>query len=435
MLSSNKFTVEELIPFLGILVTVVTIVIFCYLKGYKEFWSPLTIIAVIFGYYCCLGPYQAVENGDTYDRLLNMRKFYTSSLWGAFVSLLSYVGGFLIHGKSNSKIVPSYSNEVLLEYGKKTFLIGFILFTISTGGNVTKLINPLDAQYVQQVGGSFGNYLGLSLNFVIPGITLLFLYFIITRQKFLWFIIPFVVAVGIFITLGFRYRLVLLLGSMAIVYYNKEMKRPNLIFIAVAIFLFITFMGIINISRQYGTGLRIEKLEGKDTEGYYRSGLRESLIFQTSGAIIDMVPEKHPHAGLQPIWSTLIFPIPSSIYKEKNSSEYLFSALDAVYGEKYSKGAAIMAYGEYYLAFGWAGIIIGGLITGWFFRKLYNWYLANTGNALVVVAYAITVTYLYVMLSRGYLPQVTNLFFFSVFPIYVVLNAARKKYGKIYSIA
>jgi hypothetical protein len=217
---------------------------------------------------------------------------------------------------------------------------------------------------------------------------------------------------------------------MAIVFYNFRMKKPNLIFISVAIFVFISLMGIINISRQYGSGLNVSKLEGKGTEGYYKSGLRESLIFQTSGAIIDLVPEKLPYAGLQPLWSTIIFPIPSAIYKEKNSSEYLFSALDGIYGKKYSKGAAMMAYAEYYLAFGWFGIVVGGLITGWFFRKLWNWYVANSTNPIAITAYAVTVTYLYVILSRGYLPQVTNLFFFSVVPIYVVLRLARAKYSK-----
>lgn len=432
-MQTGEFIADEIVPFVGLLLTVVAILIVSYTKGFKEFWSPLTIIAIIFGYYCCLGPYQAVTSGDTFDRLINMRKYYPSALWGALISLWSYVLGFYLHGKGNPKIIPQFSNDVLLEYGKKTFLVGFILFTISTGGNVTKLINPLNAEYVEQVGGSVANYLGLSLNFLIPGITLLFLYFIATRKGLLWFVIPFVLAIGIFITLGFRYRLVLLIGSIAIVYYQTQKKRPNIIFISFAIFLFISFMGIINLTRQYGSGLNVKKLEGKDTQGYYKSGLRESLIFQTSGAIIDIIPEHHPHAGFQPIWSTIIFPIPSTVYKEKNSSKYLFDALDAIYGKKHSKGAAVMAYGEYYLAFGWLGIIIGGIITGWFYRKLWNWYRINSMNPLVLVAYAVTVTYLYVILSRGYLPQVTNLFFFSVIPIYVVLNAARKKYGRMLS--
>ncbi|HMJ67972.1 MAG TPA: O-antigen polymerase [Cyclobacteriaceae bacterium] len=428
-MQDRGFTIEEAIPFYGILITIITVLLFSYFKNRREFWSPLTIISIIYAYYCCLGPYHAVTTNETYDRLINMRRFYESSLWGAWVSLIAYIVGFWLHGYAKrTRLLPDFSMELVSRYGKRMFIVGFTLFAISTGGNFAKMINPLDAQYVEQVGGGFANYLGLSLNMVIPAITMLFLYFVTTRRGFLWFAIPFIVCLGIFITLGFRYRLVLLLASMVIVYYYAMGRRPNVIFISLAVFVFISLMGIINISRQYNVGLNVSKLDDEDSEGYYASGLREAYIFQTSGAIIDIVPERHPHAGFQPIWSTIVFPIPRAFYPEKNSAEYLFSALDAIYGKTVSQGAAIMAYGEYYLAFGWAGIVIGCGLIGWVYRKLWNWYLANSSNAFVMTAYAVTVSYLYVIISRGYLPQVVNLFFFSVFPIYVALRFARKYY-------
>ncbi|MEI9919966.1 MAG: O-antigen polymerase [Bacteroidota bacterium] len=425
------FTPAEAIPFFGILFTVIATLVLSYFRNRNEFWSPLTIIMIIYAYYCCLGPYHAVTTGDTYDRLQNMRKFYESSLWGAWISLMAYIAGFWLHGRKNRiRPVPDFSNEILFIYGRRVFIVGFILFTISTGGNVARLINPLDAQYVEAVGGGLANYLGLSLNFVIPGLTLLFLYYILTNRRLLWFAIPFLVSLGIFVTLGFRYRLVLLFASMVIVFYYAKGRRPNVILISLAVFVFISLMGVINLSRQYGAGLNVSKLEGKDTEGYYASGLREALIFQTSGAIIDIVPERHPHAGIQPLISTILFPIPSAIYPEKNSAEYLFDALDAIYGKTVSKGAAIMSYAEYYLAFGWVGIILGCGAIGWFYRKLWNWYLANSRKPFAMALYAVTVTFLYVIISRGYLPQVVNLFFFSVFPIYFALRQARKHYSR-----
>jgi hypothetical protein len=427
----TQFTDEELLPFAGIIILVVVVVVYNYSRGYREFWSPLTIIAVIYGYYCCLGPYEAILSGDTYDRLTNMRKFYPSALWGALVSLIAYIVGFYLPGKSRNMIraVPEFSSKVLFDYGWKIFLTGFTLFTISTGGNVTKLINPLDAEYVAQSSGTFANYLALSLNFLIPGVALLFMYFLVTREKFVWFIIPFIVAVGIFTTLGFRYRIILLVSSIAIVYYQVKGKRPNLIVLVVGLVALISIMGVINLSRKYGRGLDTRKLEGTTAETAYKSGLQEAAIFQTSGAIIDIVPRKYPYVGFQPIWSTLLFPIPSSILTNKNSAQYLFGALDAIYGKKYSEGAAIMAYGEYYLAFGWTGIVVGCLITGWLLRKLWNWFLSEPDNLFVITVYAVTVSYMYVVLSRGYLPQVTTLFFFSVYPIYWALRSAKKKYN------
>lgn len=427
-MNKGQFTPEELTPFVLMVCLVVFISIYNYARGYREFWSPLTIIAVVYGYYCCIGPYEAILSGATYDRLLNMRKFYPSAFWGALISLLSYMAGYFFHGKSlNVRIEPPASAETVFKFGKIIFIIGFTLFTISTGGNVTKLINPLDAEYVASVGGSFANYLSLSLNFIIPGITMMFVYFLITRQKVLWFIIPFILALGIFTTLGFRYRIVLLLASIVIVYFQVKEKRPNPFFIYGGFIVLVSLMGVINLTRTYGTGLKVEKLEGESTEAYYKSGLQEAMIFQTSGAIIDIVPKKHPHAGLQPIWSTLAFPIPSKIIGEKNSAKYLFDALDAIYGKKYSKGAAILAYSEYYLALGWFGLVAGCFITGWFLRKLWNWFLANSDNPIVLVTYAVSASFLYVVISRGYLPQITTLFFFTVFPAFFVVRRIRKR--------
>ena len=85
-------------------------------------------------------------------------------------------------------------------------------------------------------------------------------------------------------------------------------------------------------------------------------------------------------------------------------------------------------FGEHYLAFGWIGIIIGGFLLGWFYKKLWVWFQANSNNPVIVVVYAVTLSYAYVIISRGYLPQVTMLFFFSVYPIYFVSSLISKRY-------
>lgn len=424
-------TDAEVVPYLGIFILVFFMFFLSYRMSFHGMWSPLSVIAVIFAYYCLLGPYQAITSDDTKDRLLNMRSFYPSAFWGAFVFLTSTLIGFWAYTKKGKVWYIPFKNidSLLSYYGKRLVIVGFVLFTISTRGNVANLINPLDADAVPDLGGGgWSNYFNLSLNFLIPGITLLFAYFLRTGRGIWWFVVPCIVALGLFTTLGFRYRIVLLMGALAATYYLGVQKRPSLVFAGAAIFLFISLMGIINLTRTYGSGLDLSKLEEeKDSQGYYKSGLRESLIFQTSGAVIDLVPEKYDYVGFQPIVSTLLFPIPSAIYPEKNSGKYLFDLLDVIYGKKYSKGAAMMSYAEYYMTFGWIGIVAGGLLIGWFTKKLWNWYLANHSNPFVIVTYAVSIVYLYVILSRGYLPQVTMLFFFTVFPVYVVLYYARKK--------
>lgn len=424
------FTPAELVPFLGVLSCVVIILWFNYRKGYQYLWSPLSLLAIIFAYYVLLGPYEAIASGRTHDRLLNMRPYYVSAFWGAFVLILSCILGFHINRNRYRPAPPvRYPVEELLNYGKIVAFMGFILFTISTGGAVTSLLNPLDAEQVEGFGGSLHNYLGLSVNFLIPGTALLFAYSLTTNKKWLWFIGFLLVSVGLFLSLGFRYRLVLVLGALSIVYYLHKQRRPNILIALSFFLLFIVAMGIINETRTYGRGLDTSRLDRPRNQSYFESGLNESRIFQTSGAIMDIVPEKIPHVGFTPIINTLLFPIPSRLYQEKNSAAYLFNALDAIYGKTVSKGSAFMAYGEYYLAFGWAGIIGGGLLIGVFFRRLWNIYLADQRDPLNMTVYAVTVIYLYVIISRGYLPQVTMLFFFSVFPVYIVLWRIRKRFA------
>lgn len=424
----SNLSVNEAIAYFALLVVTVYILLSNYNKGPVILWSPLTIIVLIFAYYCLIGPYQAITTGKTYDRLVNMRQFYSSAFLGALVSVLSCIAGFHLNNTKGKQISFKFPLQALSDYGRWLCVVGFILFTISTGGNIAKLINPLDAQSVEQGGGTLANYFGLSLNFLIPGVTFLFTYYIKTRRGLGPLLVAGVIALGLFTTMGFRFRIVLLVLSCVMCYYLISNKRPNIIFVVLGIYLFISLMGVIDKTRQYGAGLDLQQLSNnRRNQSNYESGLNETKIFQTSGAIIDFVPERIPYVGLTPIWSTLLFPIPRAIYTSKNSADYVITAISAIYGKKNSRGAAFLMYAEHYLAFGWIGIVIAGMVLGWFLKKLWVWFIANSTNPLIVVIYASTVSFLYVIISRGYLPQATMIFFFTVFPAYVGFWLIKRK--------
>jgi hypothetical protein len=86
----------------------------------------------------------------------------------------------------------------------------------------------------------------------------------------------------------------------------------------------------------------------------------------------------------------------------------------------------MLNYGEHYLAFGWIGIIIGGLATGMFSRIGWNWFLRRKEEQLAIVFIAVFNSFLYVVLSRGYLPQVVMNFFFTLGPIIYLINRSSK---------
>ena len=422
------FTEQEAFPFLGIVLLMTFLFLIRRSVGKLWIWSPLSVLSVIYFYYLVLGPAQAVASGDTSERFVDMRPFYASALLGGFISLVCICLGFISNRKRGKKMesIPN-QDQWLGYYGKWIVLAGLVLFSISTRGNIAQLINPLDAQGVAgSGGGTFANYFNLSVNFWIVGVTLLFIYFLRTKKGLLWFAIFFVLALGIYTTLGFRYRIILLLGSVVGAYYLTKRIRLSALVATAGVFLLITMMGIINITRSYNRGLDLGRLDNGDSRSFFQSGLTESLIFQTTGAVIELVPEEYDYVGFEPIVSTLLFPIPRAIYPQKNSARYLFDFLDRLFGP-YGQGAAMMSFGEYYMAFGWLGLIVGSFLIGWFSRKLWNWFLANQRNPFVIAAYVCSVMYLYVVISRGYLPQVTMLFFFSVFPAYAVVYLVKKK--------
>ena len=130
------------------------------------------------------------------------------------------------------------------------------------------------------------------------------------------------------------------------------------------------------------------------------------------------VPLVLPYIGFTPIINTLTFPIPSGLFPGKDSSGYLFNAYESVYGKVASTGAAIMNYGEYYLMGGWPVVILIFLLLGWLMRRLWNWFLWRRTESIAQVCYASGVTFLYVFISRGYMPQVAYTFAFVVLPLF-----------------
>ena len=130
------------------------------------------------------------------------------------------------------------------------------------------------------------------------------------------------------------------------------------------------------------------------------------------------MPTKFDYIGWDPVVQAILFPIPRQLWTEKPSGEYI-RIYEQLYGSgDIGKGVAVMSYGEYYLAFGYVGVVVGYLLLGIGYKKLWLWMLANRSNEAAIILYCIAVCFMYVVISRGYLPQITMLFSFTVLPAY-----------------
>ena len=77
-----------------------------------------------------------------------------------------------------------------------------------------------------------------------------------------------------------------------------------------------------------------------------------------------------------------------------------------------------MNYAEYYLIAGFPSLILISFGLGYLVRRLWNWFLVRSHEPFAQCIYLLSSTYLYVVISRGYMPQVVMLFGFTVVPLF-----------------
>ena len=152
---------------------------------------------------------------------------------------------------------------------------------------------------------------------------------------------------------------------------------------------------------------------------FFDAGFGEAAVFFTSAGVIEQTPSRAPNVGLTPLVATVLFPIPRALFPGKPDATYITDATALLYGsENFARGTAFLNYTEYYLIAGWPSLIALSALLGWLMRRLWNWFLFRQDEPFAQALYLLTTSYLYVVISRGYLPQVLMLFGFSVLPLF-----------------
>lgn len=390
-------------------------------------FQPPVLLSVVFLYYTVFGPLQALNQEDWIDRNIDLRYGFGIAWQGAAVAFASFLVGYglLRQRLPQPKEATSFDPRQAWRLGRTLNLIGLALFALISGPRLLVLLNPLTARQAEVVAagldlGPFANYAGLAINLLIPGILLMTAAWVKTRPNLAELVLWFLAAAGIYTTLGFRYRLALLLSGMMILWFLARGRQPSSWVVIPSIIGLIAMAGFIGLTRSYGQGLDLTALEGLGFWEIMMAGFGESGIFLTSGAVMTLVPSSIPYAGLTPLINTLLFPIPAALLPTKDSADYLVNAIAGVYGsELHGQGAAFLNYAEYFLMGGWPTLIAGYLLLGWLCRRLWLWFIWRQQEPIAQVTYVCAVVYLYVVVSRGYLPQVVMLFAFTVLPLFV----------------
>lgn len=398
----------------------------------RAWLQPPLVMTLIYFYYAVAGPLNTINQRSWFDRYADLRSAMVYSWAGACVSFLFFLVGY---GLLRQRLRPprfSFPLQAKLAHdlGQRLNIVGLGLFTLVAGFQlVLAYLNPtgLSDANVDFSGfnlGAFTNYAVLAINLMVPGCLLMTSAWLQRNDSLLppanlmvWLL----VAGAIFTSLGFRWRIAVLAGSLVMLWFLAKRVRPKMTVIIPSILGLLFMAGYVGLARTYGKGINLAVLEGKSIIDIMLAGFSESAVFLTSGGVIQMTPKLIPFAGLTPVINTLLFPIPKALMPFKDSAAYVNNATAVIYNsDTLNSGSVLLNYAEYFLMAGWLGVIFWSTLLGWISRRLWLWYRYRAKEPLAQVIYVVNAAYLYVVVSRGYMPQVVMLWIFTAAPLFLV---------------
>ena len=408
-------------------------------KSWIEIYRPTLFVAVLLVFYALVGPLRAVlSSGEvsnfvgtsgTFYRGIEHREFLVWGWLAALVFYISFLSGYHLF-RPSVKPRKSFNSKLSSIRKSGTILcwLGLIPYLLVYGDRVIGMLNPFspsnfNASFFGFSGlnlGAFENYFMLAINLLIPGVVIKYAVWLRTRSHSFSLAVWTLVASAIYLSEAFRYRILLLFVPILLLwlFYNK--LRPKLVLLVLFMFLFIGLNGALSITRtnSFVRGVDITALSNYSPFEVFTSSFEEAGVFLTSSAIISHTPTSIPHSYLKPFSTSLLQPLPRQLFPNKPDGSYSSSAREAVYGTPNSY-TAYLNFAEYYLAFGWLGVVSFSFIFGLLCKRLWLWFLWRQFEPLPQAIYLLNASFIYVIISRGYLPQAFMLYCFTVLPSFL----------------
>ncbi|MBN2744966.1 MAG: O-antigen polysaccharide polymerase Wzy [Marinilabiliaceae bacterium] len=402
---------------------------FYLIKAYKStdramLWSPMSFISMTYFYYCVIGPLLAIQSGETDLRMIEHRPYMATAWQGAAISYLMIYIGYSTANFRRFKYYPHLDQSKSQKEAIIVFIGTLALMIATTGFGFITRVNFLDNAGDVSYSGTFSQYLFQAVIFFATPV-LLSIKPMIENRKIGYFVLFAAFAAGLYITDAFRWRLVFLMIASMSTYHLLSQKKINIKLIAIVILPFLALMGALEVARSYGRGINTQTVSQYKTNELIDNSFNESAVFMATGYLMEKYEDKLPFTHLAFIENAIAMPIPRALWPGKPAGEYLLGVNEKLYG-KHGKGQAYLNFGEYYVAWGWFGIVIFNFIIGIIIKYWWQRYLANRNNYIGILTISIINAMMYVLISRGYLAQFVTLIIFALIPLEIVKYRIRK---------
>ncbi|PFA99196.1 hypothetical protein CN383_16220 [Priestia megaterium] len=396
----NVIDYKKKVGLLTILLCVINLlpIIIMWYKQKIDFFSPLFITLLTFfvffplraGYIIWKNDYQFINtigaNQFLMDRVILIIIFGMGFL---------YIGYFFPFYKMLEKMFKNISplkkiinikleiNEIKKMNYFSNFLmvlalIGFLVFGLSQGSfNIGRGGTKLAGENA---------YIYLSINLLIPSLLIKYICIKEAKKSSLFFYILLFFTIYLYMVLGGRYRLIMLLISLAFFqfYYHKIRFGRTISLFAGFIFIYmISVLGSNRNSLYFGSSINLTT--GIDTiQTNFLSSKGDLNILDTFIKVYEGIPTQLPYEYGITFLSILVQPIPRTIFpaKPEYASKIIMESLMPEYYEK-GIGFASSILGDFMLNFGILGILIGMLFIGILLRTISRFKYKNIQGKLI----------------------------------------------------
>ena len=397
-------------------------------KGYRsrsplELWSPLLVFSAVYMYYFLIGPLSARALGLT--RVINVdasSNYYLGWLAG-IAGLGSVILGFRTPIERSIGVGP----RLIAPNPKTISTIGWCCLFLGAFGMISWVIGGTEG-----VGGAFSNYVfRLTDLLLVYYATMIWRYRTRPIMALLWVGIPFALADIGFMQIGFRGPIVMHAIAVVFLWYIVRDERPRIWTVLAGGFGIIVFSGLMVLTRTYFSGLNLEALSGRSFADVLYGGVSDSITFGALSMVIARVPSMFGFAHFEFLLVAITFPIPRALWPDKPYPEYLTTIQYCVDAnlDTDGSGMAVPHIGEYYLAFGWPGIIVCCFIFGLFCRWMWRWFLQSRDNPLVLVTYAAFCGWLFQVTHRCHLAGAFSGFCLMIVPCFIIARRFSRRAG------
>jgi oligosaccharide repeat unit polymerase len=389
-------------------------------KGIRENIIVITVLFFSYIYiiqtptiYWLMGQFEIVN--------VSVEHYFNYGMVLVCIWLMCYQIGFSILGsRVAAREIENISDTTILKINRSNFIVFcfiiFIIFTNSLVGGVNFIDIVLGVYGKPTLGlQGFSYYFQNTADSLIT-VILIFYYFRFESKKL---IILTVVSFALFMLLGFRYRIILTIFGLMIIYilHNKiNIKSMLKILFAVIVFLFLLLNMTYNRTAIFMQNFDEVKLVVSDLPF-------DAITDQAKGSLVDFsiyqAVDKSEIAhdyGETWFYFSLVKMLPSFLFEQgiKPYPPPLLVAIDIATGGSRDIGEAVTIIGAMYFSFGILGVIFFSLIFGLISKFFQNMMGRSSLGDLLAIIFLLS---FFQLLTRGYLPQFIDHFAYMLFPI------------------